>query len=177
MSWVVCLSFLSHLHNPLLPMVQPQESEPALSRASANLSSEHANRQVVEEQLFVAKTVLQQAIDLLANHITSDDQLTVHSKYMPGSTIGQFVCLHRTWIIPSTEHKANISDMLSTITSCFWIACLVILHASSRMTLGFGIPPWRQTAKVRKKLCRIRSLSWKRSFRPWTLTRKLHWMQ
>ena len=92
----MCLSFLSHLHNPLLQMVQPQESEPASSRASANLSSEHANRQVVEEQLFVAKTVLQQAIDLLDNHITSDDQLTVHSKYMPGSTIGQFFCLHRT---------------------------------------------------------------------------------
>ena len=78
-------------------MVQPQDSEPASSRTSANLSSEHAtpsDRQVVEEQLYVAKTVLQQAIDLLDNHITSDEQLTVHSKFMPGSTIGQFFCVY-----------------------------------------------------------------------------------
>ncbi|KAJ8507528.1 hypothetical protein ONZ45_g10124 [Pleurotus djamor] len=39
--------------------------------------------------LHVSKTVLKQAIDLLDNHLTSDDQLTVHSKYLPGSTIGK----------------------------------------------------------------------------------------
>lgn len=41
------------------------------------------------QQMEVAKTVLKQAVDLLDNHLTSDDQLTVHSKYLPGSTIGK----------------------------------------------------------------------------------------
>lgn len=40
------------------------------------------------QQMEVAKTVLHQAVDLLDNHLTSDDQLTVHSQYLPGSTIG-----------------------------------------------------------------------------------------
>jgi hypothetical protein len=38
--------------------------------------------------LAVATTVLRQGLDLVENVLTSDDQLTVHSKYLPGSTIG-----------------------------------------------------------------------------------------
>jgi len=37
----------------------------------------------------VSKTILLQAVDLVENHLTSDDQLTVHSKFLPGSTIGK----------------------------------------------------------------------------------------
>ncbi|KAF9535523.1 hypothetical protein CPB83DRAFT_888227 [Crepidotus variabilis] len=48
-----------------------------------------SRQEVVEQQLSVAKTVLLQAVDLIDNHLTSDDQLTIHSKYMPGSTIGK----------------------------------------------------------------------------------------
>ncbi|THV00389.1 hypothetical protein K435DRAFT_854854 [Dendrothele bispora CBS 962.96] len=43
----------------------------------------------LKQSLFVAEKVLQQAINLLDNHITSDDQLTVHSRYFSGSTIGK----------------------------------------------------------------------------------------
>lgn len=43
----------------------------------------------MSEQLGVAKTVLFQAVELLDKHLTSDEQLTVHSKYLPGSTIGK----------------------------------------------------------------------------------------
>ncbi|KAF8078337.1 hypothetical protein FPV67DRAFT_1464963 [Lyophyllum atratum] len=39
--------------------------------------------------LSVSKTVLLQAVDLLDNYLTSDDQLTVNSKFLPGSTIGK----------------------------------------------------------------------------------------
>ncbi|KAH7883820.1 hypothetical protein F5I97DRAFT_1895892 [Phlebopus sp. FC_14] len=39
--------------------------------------------------LFVSTTVLQQALDLVTNVLTHDDQLTVQSKYLPGSTIGK----------------------------------------------------------------------------------------
>ncbi len=40
------------------------------------------------QQLSVAKTVLLQAVDILDNYLTSDEQLTVSSKFLPGSTIG-----------------------------------------------------------------------------------------
>lgn len=38
--------------------------------------------------LEVSTVVLHQAVELVDKSLTSDDQLTVHSKYMPGSTIG-----------------------------------------------------------------------------------------
>ncbi|KAG2156470.1 uncharacterized protein EDB93DRAFT_1079602 [Suillus bovinus] len=38
---------------------------------------------------FVSTTVLQQALDLVENVLTSDDQLTAQSKFLPGSTIGK----------------------------------------------------------------------------------------
>jgi len=43
----------------------------------------------IEKLLFVSKTVLLQAIDLLDNHLDSDDRLTTSSQYLPGSTIGK----------------------------------------------------------------------------------------
>jgi len=39
--------------------------------------------------LFVSTTVLQQALDLVNNVLTQDNQLTAQSKYLPGSTIGK----------------------------------------------------------------------------------------
>ena len=38
--------------------------------------------------LEVSTVILQQAIDLVDNDLSSDEQLSVHSQYMPGSTIG-----------------------------------------------------------------------------------------
>ncbi|KAJ6501727.1 hypothetical protein C8R47DRAFT_1211271 [Mycena vitilis] len=43
----------------------------------------------LSQLLQVSRIVLRQGIDLLDNHITSNDQLTVHSQYLPGSTIGK----------------------------------------------------------------------------------------
>jgi len=45
--------------------------------------------EMVSQQLSVAKTVLLQAVDLLDNYLVSDQQLTVQSSFMPGSTIGK----------------------------------------------------------------------------------------
>ena len=42
----------------------------------------------LEQLIEVGTTILNQALDLLNNSLTSDEQLTVHSQYMPGSTIG-----------------------------------------------------------------------------------------
>jgi len=72
----------------LLPpsaMVRAQETE----ATSSNDFTASPRNEVMEQQLFVAKTLLQQAVDLLDNRLSSDEQLTVHSKYMPGSSIGQ----------------------------------------------------------------------------------------
>ncbi|KAG9314577.1 hypothetical protein JVU11DRAFT_5379 [Chiua virens] len=43
----------------------------------------------LSELLCVSSTTLRQALDLVDNVLTKDDQLTVQSKYLPGSTIGK----------------------------------------------------------------------------------------
>ncbi|KAJ6574775.1 hypothetical protein B0H19DRAFT_1125721 [Mycena capillaripes] len=48
-----------------------------------------AEETTLGQLLKVSRIVLRQGIDLLDNHITSNDQLTVHSQYLPGSTIGK----------------------------------------------------------------------------------------
>lgn len=52
-------------------------------------SSEIMDETPLTQLLSVATTVLHQALDLVENVLTSDDQLTVHSKHLPGSTIGE----------------------------------------------------------------------------------------
>jgi hypothetical protein len=42
----------------------------------------------LEQLIDVGTTILNQALDLVNDSLTSDEQLTVHSQYMPGSTIG-----------------------------------------------------------------------------------------
>ncbi|KAI0307550.1 hypothetical protein B0F90DRAFT_1621736 [Multifurca ochricompacta] len=43
----------------------------------------------LEQLIDVGTTILSQALDLVNHSLTSDEQLTVHSQYMPGSTIGK----------------------------------------------------------------------------------------
>jgi hypothetical protein len=50
--------------------------------------SEIASLSPLAQLQFVSTTVLQQALDLLENILTSDEQLTIQSKFLPGSTIG-----------------------------------------------------------------------------------------
>ena len=42
----------------------------------------------VHHLLDVSTIILEQGIDLLENYLTSDEQLTVNSKFVHGSTIG-----------------------------------------------------------------------------------------
>lgn len=62
------------------------------NRAPRDNSITDQRKETLLQQLAVARTVLSQAIDILDNHITSDDQLTVSSSYLPGSTIGAIHC-------------------------------------------------------------------------------------
>jgi hypothetical protein len=50
--------------------------------------SEIASLSPLAQLQFVSTTVLQQALDLVENILTSDEQLTIQSKFLPGSTIG-----------------------------------------------------------------------------------------
>jgi len=74
-------------------MVYPVETPSSAAMSPSNgVQESPSSREVVLQQLMVAKTVLLQAVDLVDEHLTSDEQLTVHSKYLPGSTIGAFTC-------------------------------------------------------------------------------------
>lgn len=66
-----------------------------MGRANGGVDSSEAT--ALKRLLEVSVVVLQQAVDLLDNFLTSDDQLTIHSKYMPGSTIGE--AMHRHYRI------------------------------------------------------------------------------
>jgi hypothetical protein len=72
------------------PTVETSHPSPMPQPLNAQHGSDECESgpEIVQQQLAVAKTVLTQAIALLDNHITSDEQLTVHSKHLPGSTIG-----------------------------------------------------------------------------------------
>lgn len=73
-------------------MVHPTTETPSLtSTTTVDVSSHEASdlaEEVVKQQISVATTVLLQAVDVLDKHLTSDEQLSVQSKHLPGSTIG-----------------------------------------------------------------------------------------
>ncbi|KAJ4499020.1 hypothetical protein C8R41DRAFT_815762 [Lentinula lateritia] len=56
---------------------------------SMTVQFDDENTTNLKDLLFVAQTVLEQAIDLLDNDLKEDEQLTVPSKFLPGSTIGK----------------------------------------------------------------------------------------
>ncbi|KIJ68654.1 hypothetical protein HYDPIDRAFT_106886 [Hydnomerulius pinastri MD-312] len=67
-------------------MSESYTTKPDASQTNGDHNSESTQ---LTQLLFVSTTVLQQALDLVTNVLTDDDQLTVQSKYLPGSTIGK----------------------------------------------------------------------------------------
>ena len=67
--------------------------------------------------LEVSVIILRQAIDLVNHNLASDDQLTIHSQYLPGSTIGNIASLFNSKAL-NVYSKGNISDTHGTI-SCY----------------------------------------------------------
>ena len=63
------------------PVVQPEQNGSHPSPSEDQMTN-------LEQLIDVGTTILNQALDLLNKSLTSDEQLTVHSQYMPGSTIG-----------------------------------------------------------------------------------------
>jgi hypothetical protein len=66
----------------------------------------------LEQLLEVGTIILGQALDLLDNSLTSDEQLSIQSQYMPGSTIG--------------TKKTQLGPLVSTLT-------LVILYKGKHL--------------------------------------------
>src|SRR6266404_2388321 len=67
----------------------PTQSPTVLPTQNGTQHSQQDEMKDLEHLLQVGTIILNQALDLLDNSLTSDDQLTVHSQYLPGSTIGR----------------------------------------------------------------------------------------
>lgn len=91
--------------------------------------------------LSVSTTILAQALDLVENVLTSDEQLTIHSKYLPGSTIG---IVEYLILFPPTEQalQANTYDTRGTTFCYCLIRCLPHHLTNFVMTFECGIHPW-----------------------------------
>lgn len=79
----------------IVPRMEPATTQrsPSLVRPQPAQNDHHRPEDEMKdpnlEQLVdVGVTILSQALDLVNDSLTSDEQLTVHSQYMPGSTIG-----------------------------------------------------------------------------------------
>jgi hypothetical protein len=62
----------------------PTSSSPTMSPKITN------DREQRKQSLEVARTVLEQAVDLLQTRLTHDEQLSVSAKHVAGSTIGEY---------------------------------------------------------------------------------------
>ena len=69
-----------------MPAIIQKPSTPEISTQDASTDGVNVS---VKRLIEVSTVVLQQAVDLVDNSLTSDEQLTVHSQFMPGSTIGK----------------------------------------------------------------------------------------
>jgi hypothetical protein len=70
--------------------IQPSASGPSPLVQPAQNGLHHPEDEMkdLEQLIDVGTTILNQALDLVNDSLTSDEQLAVHSQYMPGSTIG-----------------------------------------------------------------------------------------
>ena len=77
----------------------PSLEAAVVSASSASIKSpdiyETDDETSIAHLLEVSRIVLLQAVDLINKSLASDEQLSVQSKYIPGSTIG--VCLLRNY--------------------------------------------------------------------------------
>ena len=119
----------------------------------------------LQQQLSVARTVLLQAVHLLDNYLTSDDQLSVSSQYLSGSTIGahQPRCVENYQIscLPG-KHLRHARDHFVLLVAC--------------MSQPPGLPVRNRT----KCLITMRSpflMNQLQSFRMWARVSTLLWPQ
>jgi hypothetical protein len=98
-------------------------SQPIMPASSTTVASQGNFSDPLTQQLSVAKTVLLQAIDLLDNYLTSDEQLSTSSQYLPGSTIGTcragtLICLDFTSTLSTGKHLRHARDHFVLLAAC-----------------------------------------------------------
>ena len=94
---------LHHSDGPMSEITHPELHEP------------------LAELVFVSTTVLQQALDLVTDILTDDDQLTTLSKFLPGSTIGTtLTCSLRNPSSNRTQgkHLRHARDHFTLLLDC-----------------------------------------------------------
>ncbi|KAL0579798.1 hypothetical protein V5O48_002209 [Marasmius crinis-equi] len=74
------------LQSSELPLQGTSNAPSAVQESGGSADQSMRN---MKEQVLVAQTVLQQAVGVIEQFLTSDEQLSVNSKYLPGSTIGK----------------------------------------------------------------------------------------
>lgn len=75
---------------PSMPDAGDRISQQGAQGLDQSLDERESEPSALEHLLDVTRTTMQQAIDLVNNHLITDDQLSAHSRYLPGSTIGSF---------------------------------------------------------------------------------------
>lgn len=85
-------------------------SPPTTNGHAALNGHKSGNAEQLHQLQSVSTTVLRQALDLVENTLTQDDQLLVHSRYLPGSTIGM-CALHRQISCVERHGQENIFGM------------------------------------------------------------------
>lgn len=104
----------------------------------------------LHQQLSVARTVLLQAVDLLDNYLTSDEQLSVSSHYLSGSTIGA----HQPRCVENYQShvcQVNTCAMLGITLSYWRLVCRNLPRICYRMILASGILQWKLAVPARRK--------------------------
>jgi len=100
---------------------------------------------------FVSTTVLHQALDLVDNILTSDEQLTVQSKFLPGSTIGDtklhMININLNLLLRDCAQE-NICGTREITSFSLSIACQGLPHISFLMTLAVVIHPWNTVSQT-----------------------------
>lgn len=90
----------SHDMSPVVTL--PACADTSKDSTSGQLDEATALARLLE----VSTVVLRQAVDLVNDNLTSDDQLTVHSQYLPGSTIGTHcISVSDSSLSPSTPPR------------------------------------------------------------------------
>ncbi|KAI0728604.1 hypothetical protein C8Q72DRAFT_833482 [Fomitopsis betulina] len=91
--------------------MSPVVTLPACADTSKDSTSGQLDEATALARLLeVSTVVLRQAVDLVNDNLTSDDQLTVHSQYLPGSTIGKHLRHAR-------DHFMLLMECLSSASS------------------------------------------------------------
>ncbi len=100
-------------------LVQPQPAQDGHHHPKDEMKDSN-----LEQLIDVGTTILSQALDLVNDSLTSDEQLTVHSQYMPGSTIGtmsvRLICSIYPEHTPSHsgKHLRHARDHFTLLLDC-----------------------------------------------------------